>query len=143
MDDDYIKELTQEEKIVFVKLFCKQIQSDGMIETREINFLKLIASRYGLDSRIVVNIIKMAKDIDYIEEARKIHNRQHALELIKELCVLANIDEDLENNELNIIVDIARAMGIEDEKVILIHRWVLDSAIVAKTGQLIMERGNG
>lgn len=142
MDGDYIKELTQEEKLVFLKIFCKLIKADGAIEKQEVEFLKLLSSRYGVSNNVVVNIIKQANVIDCLAEAKKITNRQHALELVKELCVLANIDEDLYDDELDIIIDVARAMNIEDDKVLLINRWVLDSAIVARTGEIIMERSH-
>ena len=139
----YIQLMDYEEKLVFLKIFCKVIKADGSVDSEEINFLKMIASRYGIDNNRVVEIIKSASTIDYISEAHKIKNRQHALELVKELCVLANIDEGLEDTELDIIIDVARAMGVEDEKVILINRWVLDSLILNKTGQIIMEKDNG
>ncbi len=143
MDSKYIQELTQEEKLVFIKIFCKLINIDNSVEKEEIEFLKVISNRYAMDNNIVVDIIKSAKSIDCIAEARKVTNRQHALELIKELCVLANVDDEVDDTELDIIIDVAEAMGIEEEKILLINRWVLDSAIVAKTGQIIMERDNG
>lgn len=143
MDEDYIKTLSNEEKIVFVKTFCAMVRADGVIDTEEINFLKTISQRYGIDSSAVVDIIKNAANVDYIAEARKITNRQHSLQLVKELCVLANIDEDLHDNELDIIIDVARAMGVEDDKIVLINRWVLDSFILSKTGDIILEQNNG
>ncbi|MBP5399731.1 MAG: TerB family tellurite resistance protein [Alphaproteobacteria bacterium] len=139
MDDDYIKELTEEEKRVFLSIFCKLVMADKSVEKEEVNFLKLIAARYDVDNSVMVEIIK-AQNIDHIELAKKIHSRQHALELIKELCVLSNIDGDLHDNELDIIIDVARALKIEPQKVLLINRWVLDSAIVIKTGEQILER---
>ena len=78
-----------------------------------------------------------------MEEARKITSRPHALQLVKEMCVMANIDNDLADEELDVVIDCARAMGVEDEKIVLINRWVLDSLILTKTGQLIMEENNG
>ena len=143
MDDRYIGELSQEEKLAFIKIFCKLINIDNSVEKEEIEFLKVISSRYGVPNNIVVEVIKTTKSINHKEEARKITKRQHVLELIKELCVLANVDDEVGDNELDMIVDVAEATGIEDEKVLLINRWVLDSAIVLKTGQIIMERNNG
>lgn len=143
MDGDYIETLSREEKIVFLKIFCAIVRADGVIEAEEINFLKDISLRYGIDNATMVEIIKSATGIDYVAEARKITDRQHALQLIKELCVLANIDENLHDNELDVIIDTARAMGVEDEKIVLINRWVLDSFILSKTGQVILEQGNG
>lgn len=143
MAEDYIKELSTEEKIVFLKIICKLIKADGSIDEDEIAFLKQTAEIFGVDNNAVLSVIKVADSIDYVAEARKITNRSHALQLIKELCALANVDDDLDDKELDIIIDSAHAMNIEDEKIILINRWVLDSQIVAQTGRIIMEENNG
>ena len=143
MAEDYIKELSTEEKIVFLKIICKLIKADGSIDEDEIAFLKQTAETFGVDNNAVLSVIQVADSIDYVAEARKITNRSHALQLIKELCALANVDDDLDDKELDIIIDSAHAMNIEDEKIILINRWVLDSQIVAQTGRIIMEENNG
>ncbi|MBQ8436077.1 MAG: hypothetical protein IJX20_00345 [Alphaproteobacteria bacterium] len=143
MDNDYIATLNNEEKIIFIKLFCKMIKADGVIDTAELDFLNIITRRFGVEKAIVVDIVKTVSKIDYIVEAQKITNRQHALELIKELCVLANIDQSMDDTELNIIADIAEAMNIEEQKVIAINRFVLDSLILNKVGQHILEKSNG
>ena len=140
MDGDYIKTLDYEEKIVFLKIFCAMVRADGVVDAEEIKFLKMISKRYGVDNSTIVDIIKNTADIDYVAEARKITNRQHALQLVKELCVLANIDQDLHDNDLDVVIDVARSMGIEDDKIILINRFVLDSLILTKTGQIILEQ---
>ena len=141
-DSDYISTLSYDEKIVFLKIFCCLVRADGKIDADEISFLKDIAGRYGIDNNTVVSIIK-EPHINCVEEARKIKSRQHALQLVKEMCVLANIDNDLADNELDIVIDSARAMGVEDNKIVLINRWVLDSLILSKTGEIIMEQNNG
>lgn len=143
MDEDYIRTLSAEERIIFLKVFCAMVRADGVIDAEEINFLKTISLRYGVDNATVVDIIKNAANIDCVAEARKITNRQHSLQLVKELCVLANIDEDLHDKELDIIIDAAHAMGVEDDKIVLINRWVLDSFILSKTGEIILEQNNG
>lgn len=143
MGQDYIKELSVEEKIVFLKIICRLIKADESIDEDEIAFLKKTAELFGVDNSAVLEVIKVADSIDYMAEARKITNRSHALQLIKELCALANVDDDLDDTELDIIIDSAHAMNIEDEKIILINRWVLDSQIVAQTGRIILEENNG
>lgn len=143
MNDEYMNFLSTEEKYIFVKIFCRMVKADSRIASEELTFLKSIALKFGIDNASLVNIVKTASSIDCIEEAKKISKRTAALELIKELCVLANIDEDLEDGELDIIIDIARAMDIEDEKVLLINRWVLDNIVLAKAGRIILEKDNG
>lgn len=143
MDEDYIKTLSNDEKLAFLRIFCAMVRADGAVDAEEITFLKKISLRYGIDNATVIDIIKNAANISLIEQARKITNRKHALQLIKELCVLANIDEDLHDSELDIIIDVARTCGVEDDKVVLINRWVLDSFILSKTGEIILEQSNG
>ena len=140
MGDEYIKTLSSEEKLVFIKLFCALIKSDNKVDNDEVDFLKQIAKRYEVDNNTVVQIIKNVSNIDHIAEARKISDRSHALELLKELCFLANIDDSLQDDEINMIIAIARAMNIEDEKLILINRFVLDTVILEKTGRTILEK---
>lgn len=142
MNNDYCDDLTYEEKIVFLKILCKMIKVDGEVDVEELGMLSSLSKYFGVAKEEVINIIKSIKDIDFINELDKINNRQHALELIKELCVLANIDEDLHDRELDFIVDVARALNVEDDKVVLINRWVLDSIILNKAGQIIMEKTN-
>lgn len=142
MDSDYIKTMSYEEKIIFLKVFCALVRADGVIDNDEIDFLKMISARYGLDNATVVNIIKDTNNINAAKEAAKITNRKLALQLIKEMCVLANIDENLQNNELDIIIDTAMAMRIEDDKIVLINRYVLDSLILSKAGKIILEESN-
>lgn len=143
MDDDYIETLSTEEKMIFLRIFCAIIRADSAIEAEEIGFLKKISQRYGVDNSVMIDIVKNAVGIDVAVQARKITDRRHALQLVKELCVLANIDEDLHDKELDVVIDVARAMNVEDEKVVLINRWVLDNFILAKTGQIILEENNG
>ena len=143
MDGDYIKTLSNDEKLAFLRIFCAMVRADGTVDAEEISFLKEISLRYGIDNATVIDIIKNAASINHIDQAHKITDRKHALQLIKELCVLANIDEDLHDNELDIIIDVARACNVEDDKVVLINRWVLDSFILSKTGEIILEQNNG
>ena len=143
MDDGYIQELSQEEKIIFLKMFCVLIKADGEIDAEEISFLKMVAKRFNIDDQAVLQIIKNTNPDIYMPEAKKIRSRTHALELLKELCFLANIDDNLHDAELDFIVSLARMMGIEDEKLILINRFVLDTLILNKTGRIILEKENG
>ena len=139
MDADYIKDLSKEEKLAFISIFCRLIKADGNIDEDEVRFLKTTAAHFGVDNSAVVDIIRNAGSIDCVQEARKITGRHHALQLIKELCVLANVDNELHDAELDIIIDCAEAMKVEEQKVILINRWVLDNRILDKVGKIMLE----
>ena len=143
MDQNYIRTLSEEEKVVFIKLFYCLIKIDGEVDQEEIAFIKSITKEYGIDIDTSAQIIKNIQAVDYKYEASKIKNRSHALELLKELCFLANIDNTLHDKELDFIINVAHAMNIEDEKLVLINRFVLDNIILYKTGQLILEKEDG
>lgn len=142
MDSDYIKTLSHDEKLIFLKMLCKLIKADGILDKSELEFLKVCAARFGLSKDEIANVTQNIASINYIEEARRISNRQHALELLKELCFVGNIDDNLNDKELDIIIDIAEAMGIEEEKLVAINRFVLDSIILNRAGKVIMEKDN-
>lgn len=139
MINKFIDTLSYDEKIVFFELFCKMVKSDGIVKEEEISCLKAMAQKYGLENKEVVNIIRNASEIDYCREAEKITDRKHALQLIKELCFLSNVDGAMSDAELDIIVDAAEAMNIDEDKVVQINRLVLNNLVLLKAEQIIME----
>lgn len=142
MGDDYIDNLTEDEKLAFLSIFCILVRADGYIESEEVDFLKMMARRYKIDDSVVVNIIKESEYVNLDTVAQRIIGRSHALELIKELCFVANVDESLNDNEVNTILNIAQKLNIEGEKVVMINRWVLDNLALDKTGMIILEKNN-
>lgn len=138
MGDDYINELTYDEKISFLKIFCMLVRVDGYIETEEVDFLNMVAQKYGIDSSVVIGIINESENLVLADEVRKISNRTHIMQLIKELCFFANIDENLDEKEVDFIIQIAQLSNIEGEKVVQINRWVLDSLALNKVGKTIL-----
>ena len=75
MAEEYIQTLSDAEKIIFLKLFCVLIKSDGQIENDEVSFLKEVSKKYGIGNDTMVQIIKNADTVDCVSEARKITNR--------------------------------------------------------------------
>ena len=58
MDGDYIKTLSNDEKLAFLRIFCAMVRADGTVDAEEISFLKEISLRYGIDNATVIDIIK-------------------------------------------------------------------------------------
>lgn len=142
MGDDYIDSLSDDEKLAFLSIFCILVRADGYVEAEEVDFLKMMARRYKIDDSVVVNIIKESEHINLDTVVRRVIGRSHALELIKELCFIANIDENLNDNEVDTIINVAQKLNIENDKVVMINRWVLDNLALNKTGMIILEKNN-
>ena len=135
----YIAELTQSEKRLFVECFCCMVYSDKKVVKEEISFLKNIGKMYSIEEKEIVSILQNLNKSEVMEKASAITDRKKALQLVKELCFLANSDTGLDDDEIDFIIDIAEKMHIESDKIKQINRWVLDKIVLLKTGDIILE----
>ena len=94
---------------------------------------------YGVPETRVQEILS-AKNTDEVVDAVKIiDNRRAALELVKEMCILAHADNELTDDEVLLIGRVGQAMGVELEKIEQISRWVIDRVIWLEEAKLIFE----
>ncbi|MBR2273817.1 MAG: TerB family tellurite resistance protein [Alphaproteobacteria bacterium] len=136
---DYISTLSAEEKRIFVESFCCMVYTDGNVAKEEIEFLKGIGKLYGITEQEIVSILKNMKREVVMENIAKITDRPKALQLVKELCYLANSDTGLDDREIDFIIDVAETVNIDSEKLKQINKWVLDKIVLQKTGEIILE----
>ena len=73
-------------------------------------------------------------------QARMITDRAKALMLIKDMCMVANIDSSLEDSEIDYILDIAAAMHIEPERVKEINAVVNEYLAVSQKACILLEQ---
>ena len=139
---DYIAKLSAEEKKIFVESFCCMVYSDGNVAKEEIEFLKNIGKLYGISEQEIVAILKGMNKEAVMNRIAQITDRQKALQLVKELCYLANSDTGLDDNEIDFIIDVAERVNVDSEKLKQINKWVLDKIVLQKTGEIILETEN-
>ncbi len=138
-ENDYIKELTAQEKRLFVECFCCMVYADGNVAKEEIEFLKGIGKNYGIEEKDIVQILKEMKKDAVLAKVQQVTDRKKQLQLVKELCYLANSDSSLEDSEIDFIIDIAEKLNVESDKIKQINKWVLDRILLQKTGEIILE----
>ncbi len=136
---DYIQTLSAEERHIFVECFCCMVYSDSKVAKEEIAFLKNIGKMYGIEEKEIVSILQNLNKASMMEKVSKIRERQKSLQLIKELCYLANSDTGLDDEEIDFIIDVAESMHVDSEKLKQINKWVLDKIVLLKTGNIILE----
>ncbi len=136
---EYIATLSPEEKRIFVESFCSMVCSDKKVAKEEIDFLKNIGKMYEIPEAEIVNIMKNLNKEQILEKVSRITERKKALQLVKELCFLANSDSGLDDDEIDFIIDIAERLNVENEKIKQINKWVLDKLVLLKTGDIILE----
>jgi uncharacterized tellurite resistance protein B-like protein len=135
----YIAELTHEERRLFVECFCCMVYSDKKVVKEEIAFLKNIGKMYGMEEKEIVSILQNLNKEEVMQKASLVTDRKKSLQLVKELCYLANSDTGLDDDEIDFIIDIAEKMHVESDKIKQINKWVLDKIVLLKTGDIILE----
>lgn len=136
---EYIATLSPEEKRIFVESFCCMVCSDKKVAKEEIDFLKNIGKMYEIPESDIVNIMKSLNKEQILAKVGQITERKKALQLVKELCFLANSDSGLDDDEIDFIIDIAERLNVENDKIKQINKWVLDKLVLLKTGDIILE----
>lgn len=137
---EYIATLSPDEKKAFLDCFCCMICSDKQVAKEEIEFLKNIGKMYDIPESDIVVVMKSLNKNETVDNiGQKITDRKKALQLIKELCYLANSDSGLDDTEIDFIIDIADKLNIENEKIKQINKWVLDKIVLLRTGDIILE----
>ena len=139
-DKNFINTLTAGEKFIFVKIICGLVAIDRQVTREELLYLRELALKYDLESESISTMIKTADKPSLIKQARMITSRPKALMLIKDLCMVANTDADLEDREIDYILDIAEAMNIEPSIVKDINEVVNEYLAISQKACILLEQ---
>ncbi|MCI7486049.1 MAG: TerB family tellurite resistance protein [Alphaproteobacteria bacterium] len=123
---EYVTDLSLNEKLVFLRMIIRLIGKDSRIDDSERTFMKELAKQYQIPREYSAQINQSVSEEDLISEAKNLLGRKKSLYLIKELLTVANSDDDLDDNEIDFVIRVSKALGIEDEKVAEINQLVLD-----------------
>lgn len=139
MNMNILSKLNENQRIAFMKALASLANADGKLDKEEIEFIKDVAVIYGVPEARVQEILQINNIDEVVDAVKVIDNRRAALELIKEMCVLAHTDNELSDSEVLLIGRVGQAMGIELEKIEQISQWVIDRVIWLEEAKLIFE----
>lgn len=139
-DMSYVSEMSEEDRVTFIKVMLRLARADGTVDEGEKEFIIELAKAFGVPAERAAEIKLMKSDDEIVEESKKIKNRRVAMELIKEMCMLANSDGDLSDRETLLIGRVGQAMGLELEKIEQISQWVIDRIVWLEEGKVIFEK---
>ena len=137
---NYISQLSEDEKIIFLQALTRLARCDKNFEDEEKSFIKDLAIVFGISKDKSDIVLQKLSDDELLQKVACIKNRQAALQLIKECCLLANSDGELSEREVLLIGKMGQAMGVELEKVEQISQWVVDRIIWLEEGKIIFEQ---
>lgn len=139
-DRDFIRSLSEGEKFIFLKIICGLVAADRQVSKGELGYLRELAQKYEVSGEKLSVMIKTADKESLLKQARLITNRPKALALIKDLCMVANVDVDLTDDEIDFVLDVAEAMNIEAKKVQEINTIVNEYLALSQRAYVLLEQ---
>ena len=139
-DKNFINTLDETERFIFLKVICGMVACDKQVAKEELVYLKELALKFETKGSNLINMIKSADKKSLIKQARMIEDRSKALMLIKDLCMVANNDLNLSDEEIDYILDIADAMGIDAQRVKEINAVVNEYLEVSQKACILLEQ---
>ena len=131
--------LSEEQKMLFLRALARLASVDGSFDEEELSFIKYIANQHGVSDKELSDAIESDSDETVLKDLKTVKSRRLALEIIKEMCVLAHIDDNLADEEVMFIGKCGLAMGVEPEKTEQISNWVIDRIIWLEQAKIIFE----
>ena len=131
--------LDEDARLAYLMAFTRLACADGSFDENEKRFIKNLAHTYQISEAKVSEIFETRSDDEIIENIKKIKSRRVALQLIKELCILAHADDVLTDEETLFIGRIGQALNVELDKIEQISNWVIDKIILAEEAKIIFE----
>lgn len=139
-DKNFINTLDETERFIFLKVICGMVACDKQVAKEELLYLKELALKFETKGSNLINMIKSADKKSLIKQARMIEDRSKALMLVKDLCMVANNDLNLSDDEIDYILDIADAMGIDAQRVKEINAVVNEYLEVSQKACILLEQ---
>ena len=132
----HLASASKSQKLIFFETLLCLSAADGVQDDDEIKFISDNAKINGIDIEELENHC----DPDTIlQDVQKIKNRALALELIREMCFLAHVDNELSDEEVLLIGRVGQAMGISIRKIEQISSWVVDHIVWLEQAKIIFE----
>lgn len=138
MSGDFIQDLSAPEKIIFVRALFFLVKIDGQVDARERECMHEIVEIYGLNDNLSALQTPMSEE-GILNEIKNITDRHKALCLLRELLTMANIDDELGDDEINFISKAAEVLNIEEDKVLDINSLILDRKLWLLKSAKVME----
>lgn len=138
-DMEVLSKLTEDQKVAFMRRFRGwPAPTDIWTKTN----WPLSAAWLGFTAfptSVSTKSLKLTATEEVVNAVKVIDNRRAALELIKEMCVLAHADDELSDQETLLIGRVGQAMGVELEKIEQISNWIIDRIIWLEQAKIIFE----
>lgn len=139
MEDDFISTLNADEKLLFLRSLLAMIKADGRIDDKERALAHELARLYDVAGCSEVLKNPQPKSILLNEMKALAGNRKKAMLLLRELLIIAHIDDDFDEKEMSFVEEAARALEIDERLVLELNQLILDYKLLQVRAGKIME----
>lgn len=139
MEDDFISTLNADEKLLFLRSLLAMIKADGRIDDKERTLAHELARLYDVAGCSEVLKNPQPKSMLLNEMKALAGNRKKAMLLLRELLIIAHIDDDFDEKEMSFVEEAARALEIDEWLVLELNQLILDYKLLQVRAGKIME----
>lgn len=139
MENDFISTLSADEKLLFLKPLLAMIKADGRIDDKERELAHELARLYDVAGCSEVLKNPQPKSMLLNEMKALAGNRKKAMLLLRELLIIAHIDDDFDEKEMSFVEEAARALEIDERLVLELNQLILDYKLLQVRAGKIME----
>ena len=139
MEDDFISTLNADEKLLFLRSLLAMIKADGRIDDKERALAHELARLYDVAGCSEVFKNPQPKSMLLNEMKALAGNRKKAMLLLRELLIIAHIDDDFDEKEMSFVEEAARALEIDERLVLELNQLILDYKLLQVRAGKIME----
>lgn len=132
-------EMTEEQKLIYVRLLIYLAKSDNNPDYIEKRFIKNIIDRFQLSPTLLQNLSVPNKLDDLYVLLRPIRERAIAIDLLHCLRFAASVDSIIDEEEVKIIRTVAHILDIDDDTLLVINNFVFDEMIFLKQACDVLE----
>ena len=139
MEDDFISRLYADEKLLFLRSLLAMIKADGRIDDKERALAHELARLYDVAGCSEVLKNPQPKSMLLNEMKALAGNRKKAMLLLRELLIIAHIDDNFDEKEMSFVEEAARALEIDEWLVLELNQLILDYKLLQVRAGKIME----
>ena len=139
MEDDFISTLNADDKLFFLRSLLAMIKADGRIDDKERTLAHELARLYDVAGCSEVLKNPQPKSMLLNEMKALAGNRKKAMLLLRELLIIAHIDDDFDEKEMSFVEEAARALEIDERLVLELNQLILDYKLLQVRAGKIME----
>ena len=132
-------QLSDEQKLVYVRLLIFLAKADKDFSKVEEKHIGRLMRRLKLSPEVLKGLY-VPKTLDEVYEVIKpINDRRAALDLVHCLWFVALADETIDNEEVEVIRKVAKALNIDDDTLLALNDFVLDEIMFLERARKTLE----